>query len=490
MMERMTDPASDLDPGSDPDLTAQTVELLRELIRNACVSDGSPDSGGEARNAASIARFLEGAGIELELVEPHPGRVSLIATLRGAGVGADGDAGARGAAPADADAPPAAPSLLLLGHTDVVPPGHGWAHDPFGAELVDGEIWGRGALDMLHLTAAYAVVIRTLAREAAAGARLHGTLVFAAVADEESGGRYGAKWILENRPELVDDGRLVGVLSETGGIPLATTGADGRSAVRGVTVTVGEKGMSARRLRFAGHPRHASTPWGADNAIVTAAAAVSRIAEHAGAAEIDDLWPQYVDVLDVPDDVRAALVDPARIDAALSRLGPIAGLAHAVTHTTYSPDVARGGDKLNVVPQSAHVDLDIRTLPGVTGADVDAHLRDALGPLADRVVIEPLGDESPASRSPTEGPLFEALAEAVASAYPGARAVPVIAPGGADSRFFRHRGIPAYGFGMFSPRWRHADFRHLVHSVDERIDVDSVALAVRAVERVVRRVLG
>ena len=445
------------------DLTAQTVHLLRELIRNACVSDGSVDSGGEARSAETLQRFFAGSGVSLELVEPHPGRVSLVAELPG--TDPDGRA------------------LLLLGHTDVVPPGRGWTHDPFAGDLVDGEVWGRGALDMLHLTAAYAVVMRALAT---GPYRLKGRLVFAAVADEESGGHLGAKWIAENRPDLV---RVDGVLSETGGIPLAVDGPEGR-VVRGVTVTVGEKGMSGRRLLFSGHPRHASTPWGADNAVVTAAEAITRIAAHAAPAHIDDLWPKYVDALELPAELSAALTDPERIDAALPELGPIAGLAHAVTHTTYSPDIVRGGEKLNVVPQSAHVDLDIRTMPGVSAADVDAHLRAALGPLGERVTIEPLGAGSPASRSPLETPLYAALDEAVAAAYPGARAVPVIAPGAADSRYFRQRGIPAYGFGMFSPKWHHADFRHLVHSVDERIDVESIDLAVHAIDRVVRRVLG
>lgn len=454
----MTEPTSHQLPIPD-DLTAQTVTLLRELIRNACVNDGTADSGGEARNAASIERFLSGCGLDIELVEPHPGRVSLVAELPGAD--------------------PAGPSLLLLGHTDVVPPGRGWSHDPFGAELIDGEIWGRGALDMLHLTAAYAVVIRALAMS---GERMPGKLVFAAVADEESGGRLGAEWLVAHRPELLE---VDGVLDETGGIPLAV-----RGAVRGVTVTVGEKGMSGRRLRFAGHPRHASTPWGSDNAVVTAASAITRIAAHRALAEIDDLWPQYVAALDVPDELRAALTDPRRIDGALPELGPLAGLAHAATHTTVSPDIVRGGDKLNMVPQSATVDLDIRTLPGMTPDGVDAHVRQALGQLADRTTIETIGSDSVASRSTLRTPLYEALDEAVAAAYPGARAVPVIAPGGADSRFFRRHGVPAYGFGMFSPRWDHARFRHLVHSVDERVDVESVGLVVTAVHRVARRVLG
>lgn len=443
---------------ADP-LTRDTVALTRELIRNACVNDGRPDSGGEHRSVASLERFLHGSGVVHDVVEPHPGRTSLVAELPGAD--------------------PDAPSLLLLGHLDVVPAGAGWTRDPFAADLVDGIVWGRGALDMLHLTASYAAVLRRIAMGASP---LRGRLVVALVADEESGGGYGTQWLVENRPELV---RADGVLSETGGIPLAVEGR-----VRGVTVTVGEKGVTARRLEVAGHPRHASTPYGADNAVVTAAEVIGRLAAHPQQPQLDDLWPRYVAALDIPLDLREALVDPARIDAALPRLGPLAGLAHALTRTTYSPDVVRGGDKLNIVPGHASIDVDIRTLPG-TGPDaVDAHLRAAIGPAGDRVGIHPLGGTTPATRSPLGTALYGALAEAVDATHPGALVVPVIAPGGTDSRFFRRLGVPAYGFGMFSPHWTHAGFRHLVHSVDERIDVASIHLAVHAIERVVRRVLG
>ena len=443
---------------ADP-LTRDTVALLRELIRNACVNDGTADSGGEHRSVATLERFLDGSGVAWEVEEPYPGRTSLVAELPGAD--------------------PDAPALLLLGHLDVVPAGRGWSRDPFAGDLVDGVVWGRGALDMLHLTASYVAVLRRLATE---GQPLPGRLIVAAVADEESGGRYGAHWLVENRPELL---RADGVLSESGGIPLAIDGE-----VRGVTVTVGEKGITARRLDVTGRPRHASTPFGGDNAIVTAAAVVQRIAALAQQPEIDDLWPRYVAALDLPSDLREALTDPTRIDASLPRLGSLAGLAHALTRTTFSPDVIRGGDKLNVVPGHASVDIDIRTLPGVDAETVDAHLLAAIGTAADRVAIEPLGGTTPATRSPLDTALFDAVAEAVGAAHPGAVAVPVIAPGGADSRFFREQGIPAYGVGMFSERWNHAGFRHLVHSVDERIDVASIHLAAHAIERIVRRFLG
>lgn len=442
----------------DDDPTTATVELLRDLIRNGCVNDGSPDSGQEHRSVATLERFFHGSSLTWEVVEPHPGRTSLVARHRGTD--------------------PDAPSLLLLGHLDVVPVARGWQHDPFAADLVDGVVWGRGALDMLHLTAAYATVIRELA---ASGTRLRGDLVFAAVADEEAGGGFGARWLAENRPELV---RADGVLSESGGVPLSVD-----SAVRGVTVTVGEKGISTRRLTVSGHPGHASTPWGSSNAVVTAAQAVGRIVEHPVPPVIDELWPQYVGALGVDDDLTAALTDPSRIDGALGALGRLAGLAHAVTHTTISPDVIRGGDAINVIPAHAEVELDIRTLPGVSPDDVDGHLVEALGPLADRVEISRISD-NPAARSTSDTALFRALREAVSAAYPDAHAIPVIAPGGSDSRYFRSQGIPAYGFGLLSPGWNHADFRRLLHSTDERVDVASVALVTSALRRIVRSVLG
>jgi acetylornithine deacetylase/succinyl-diaminopimelate desuccinylase-like protein len=444
------------------DLTATTVGVLRELISNACVNDGSPDSGQEHRSVATLERFLAGSGLTWEVVEPHPGRASLVARLKGTD--------------------PTAPSLLLLGHLDVVPVAPGWTHDPFAAELIDGVVWGRGSIDMLHVTAAYAAVIRKLAVEAGSGGpRLAGDLIFAAVADEEAGGVLGAQWLVENRPDLV---LADAVLSESGGAPLSVDGV-----VRGVTVTVGEKGISTRRLLVAGHPGHASTPWGSSNAVVIAADAVNRIVSHPMPPVIGELWPQYVAALGLDPDLAAALVDPERIDAALDDLGRLAGLAHAVTHTTVSPDVIRGGDAINVIPARAEIDIDIRTLPGVSPDDVDRHLRDALGPLTDRVIISRISD-NPAGRSPHDTALFRALDEAVRAAYPSADAVPVIAPGGSDSRYFRSRGIPAYGFGMLTEGWKHADVRRLLHSTDERIDVASIALVVRALEQVVRRVLG
>ncbi len=446
------------------DATTQAVALLRELIRNACVNDGSPGSGREERSARTLEGYFAAFGVDVELVEPEPGRVSLVVSIPGTD--------------------PSAPTLALVGHTDVVPAvADAWTHDPFAADLVDGVIWGRGALDMLSLTAAYAVIAREVAETP-----LSGGLVFAAVADEESGGALGAEWILKHRPELL---RVDAALTESGGVPLraadASTGEPG--PVRGVTVTVAEKGISTRRLKVRGVPGHGSTPYGSVNAAVLAARAIERIAAHPSRAVIDDLWPRYVAAAGFEPDLASRLMTPATLDEALSELGPLAGLVHALTHTTVSPTIVHGGDARNVIPGAADVVLDVRTLPGVTPQAVDALIIDALGDLAPRITV--IGEaDAPASYSATDTPLFEALRASIADVYPEADAVPVMAPGGSDGRFLRWAGIPTYGFGVLSERWTHAEARRAMHGNDEHIDVASIEATIIALRGVVHRYLG
>ena len=185
------------------------------------LAGGTPESGQESRSADVLRSYLEGPGLELEAFESLPGRRSLVARIEGS----------------DRDGP----SLLLLGHTDVVPVNpEGWREDPFGGELLDGEVWGRGAVDMLNLTSSMAAAVRRLARE---GWRPRGTLVFAAVADEEAGGALGAEWLAHHHPELVGCDY---VLTESGGIPRPTPGGTR------LDVAVGEKGIRWCRLRVRG----------------------------------------------------------------------------------------------------------------------------------------------------------------------------------------------------------------------------------------------
>src|SRR5215471_6118436 len=218
----------------DDALTNETVELLQQMIRNRCVNDGTVESGEEVRNSDLLRAYLGQSGLDVEVYAPDgaPGRKSLVARIEGTD--------------------PAAPTLCLMGHTDVVPvtPEH-WTRDPFGGELVNGEIWGRGAVDMLCLTASMAVAFRRLAESRF---RPRGTLVYLGVADEEALGTHGAKWLLEHHSDAV---RTDYVVTEFGGsaMPLpSTTGPK-------LPVMVAEKGTFWCRIVVKGTPGHGSLPF-------------------------------------------------------------------------------------------------------------------------------------------------------------------------------------------------------------------------------------
>jgi acetylornithine deacetylase/succinyl-diaminopimelate desuccinylase-like protein len=432
---------------SDPTLTGETIELLQAMIRNACVNDGTPESGDEVRNADVLHTFLEGAGLEVERYESRPGRGSIVARIEGSD--------------------PEAPSLCLMGHTDVVPVSpEGWSNDPFGGELIDGEIWGRGAIDMLNLTSSMAVAFRHLART---DFRPRGDLIYFGVADEEAGGVWGAEWMFEHHAEAIDADYC---LTELGG--WSTVDEHGH---RHVTVNIGEKGLAWRRLRVTGTPGHGSAPFGADNALVKAAAVVERLAEHRPAPFIGEVWAAQVASMSLPPELNDALLDPARIDDTIATLPvPIARACHALTHTTISPNVADGGQKTNVIPDTVDLEVDIRTVPGTTRSDVDAMLSEALGDLAPHVDVTILHESSP-TQSPMGNELWETLARHTRVAYPGASIVPGLVVGGTDARFYRDRGRVAYGAGLLSPSIDMATFGSRFHGHDERIDVDSLALA-------------
>jgi acetylornithine deacetylase/succinyl-diaminopimelate desuccinylase-like protein len=441
-------------------VVSEVTELLQQLIRNQCVNDGRVESGEEVRSADLLRGYLEGSGLDLVQYEPEPGRASLVARIEGSD--------------------PSAPTLCLMGHTDVVPvTPSGWSRDPFGGELVDGEVWGRGAVDMLNLTASMAVAFSRLARS---GWRPKGTLVYFAVADEEAGGTHGAEWVTEHEYDAV---RSDYVLTESGGILRA--GPAGPT----VTLTTGEKGVAWRRLRVRGTPGHGSMPYGSDNALVKAASVVSRLAEYRPRARVTDAWRAYAATLDLPEELRNALVDEAAVDDACARIEDprVAKLAHACTHMTFSPNVAHGGVKTNVIPDVVDLDVDIRTLPGQGPDDVRAHLDEALGPLSDEVEVEVIHEAAPTA-SAWETPLRDLLERVTRRTYPEANLVPRLTAGGTDARFFRGKGAVAYGFGLFSPSVSFEAFASRFHGNDERVDVESLRLTTKMWMDVATELLG
>jgi acetylornithine deacetylase/succinyl-diaminopimelate desuccinylase-like protein len=437
-----------------------TTELLQSLIRNECVNDGTPDSGDEGRNADLLEAYLEGGGLGVERFDSRPGRTSIVARIEGSD--------------------PNAPALCLMGHTDVVPVNpDGWSQDPFGGELIKGEVWGRGAIDMLCITSSMAVAFRQLATE---GFRPKGTLIYFGVADEEAGGHWGAEYMIDNHWDAVG---AEYVLTESGGY--STIGGDGS---RHITVNVAEKGIAWRRLRVHGTPGHGSMPYGSDNALITASEIVRRLAAFRTPTRVDDLWRARLASLDVADDLRAALGDPARVDEALAALPPDrARIVHACTHTTVSPNVIHGGQKTNTIPDVIDIDVDMRTVPGDTKEVVDRYLAEILGDLASRVEISPI-QEYESTRSPMDNPLWDTLKARTQVAYPGADLVPGIVTGGTDARFYRSKGSIAYGAALFSPEVTIESFGQRFHGNDERIDVDSLGMSAEFWYGVAHEIVG
>ena len=433
-------------------LTDDTLALLQSLIRNGCVNYFSADSGQEVTNADTLEAFFAGTDVLVERYEPHPGRVSISFTVEGTD--------------------PSAEPLTLLGHTDVVPVDKDkWTTDPFGGELIDGRVFGRGATDMLYITAAMAACVRDVAR----GERPRGTLTFVGCADEEARGGLGAKWLAEHGKFSWKN-----CLSEEGGSHIPA--ADGSDAL---AVVVGEKGAGQRRLTVHGDAGHGSAPYGRDLAVAKIAEVARRVAAIEPEVRADEIWEGYV---------RAWKFDPAT-EAALLRgegyeaFGQLESYSHAMSHLTISPTVLRAGNGINVLPSEAWLELDIRPLPGQTQEEIDSLLRSALGELADEVEITHLITEN-GTVSPTSGPLYDAICQTFDEFFPGVPVVPTIAAGGSDLRFARRKGGVGYGFALHAREETLGSVLGQLHSHDESVAVEDLDLTVRAYRSLIRRFVG
>lgn len=441
------------------DLAGETTELLQRLIRNACVNDGTPASGQEARSVETLAAYLDGAAVER--YEPLPERTSLVARIEGSD--------------------PEAPSLCLMGHTDVVPVNPaGWREDPFGGELIDGDVWGRGAVDMLNLTSSMAVAFRHLLDE---GFRPRGDLIYFAVADEEALGTHGARWMTENRAGAVAADY---VITEFGGMqmPIPTEGGPK------VPVMVAEKGTYWCTIRVRGTPGHASMPYKTDNALVKAAEVVRRLAAFRPPARMHDVWERFVHAMRFPSDLADRLLDAESFDDLTENLPLGLGrMLNACTHTTFAPTILHGGIKTNVIPDEVNLQVDIRTIPGDAGDDVRKMIGEAVGDLAPEIEITADSD-SPANSSLVDTPLWDALQRVTERLVPGSTCVPFMVVGATDSRFFRKLGITAYGYGLFSEKIPFNEFASMFHGDNERVDQESLRLSTELWLAVAREFLG
>jgi acetylornithine deacetylase/succinyl-diaminopimelate desuccinylase-like protein len=379
-----------------------------------------------------------------------PERANLVARIRGSGDGS---------------------SLALLSHTDVVSADASeWTADPFGGELRDAHVWGRGALDMKGQVAASAVALASLVRE---GWQPRGDLVFVAAADEEVGDGFGLEWLVREHPEAC---RTNYAINEGGGDRVEIAGR-----VLYLCATA-EKMSAPFLLRVHGRAGHAAMPGIADNALVKAAPLVERLGTYAPPPE---LGPEVEAFL-------AAVCDgelPQASEAlALARsLSPLAGeLVEPLLGTTVSPTMATASSRRNVIPSEARITVDCRVLPGVDPDAVHAEVRAFLGP--GDFDLEPV-ERRGGTRSPIGGPLWDAVRSFVSEEEPGARPVPLCTAGFTDSHWMREAfGAVAYGF--FPCRFDPELAARLIHSADERVPVDDLALGVRWLRHAARAICG
>jgi acetylornithine deacetylase/succinyl-diaminopimelate desuccinylase-like protein len=410
-------------------LREEVVELARALIR----IDTSNPPGNETPAAELLAAYLREAGVEAELIGPDLERLNLVARIEGRGEG---------------------PSLMLMGHTDVVPaPPANWTVPPFEARLRDGLLVGRGAADMKGELAARAVAFAAVARS---GEPPAGDVVLLSEADEERNtAGVGMSWLMRERPDL----RCDYALNEGGGLLLEL--ADGR---RVVTIAVGEKVTSSLRLRFPGRAGHAAVPAGADNPLSRLAAAIDRLLAYEAPARVGPVSARALAVLGAGDGDDEAASRAARLHPMLAETLP------AMLRTTITPTGVQTFEPPNVIPPFADLICDCRALAGETEVDVRAHLDRALGGELSHELefLEPLEG---GTESPIDTPLYRACATYVGERLPGADLLPLVTPGFSNSYWMRRTfGTAAYGFApVFATEPR--AYVDGTHGADETIAV-------------------
>jgi acetylornithine deacetylase/succinyl-diaminopimelate desuccinylase-like protein len=436
----------------DPGLHTEVVELTRTLLRI------DSTNGNETAVAEALAGYLASAGIDAELAGPDPARLNLIARVPGS--------------------EPGAPSLALVGHSDVVPAdARDWTHPPFGGVLDDaGYLWGRGALDMKNEVAARAVAMASLVRE---GFQPRGDLLLLVAADEEDGSALvGMNWLTANRPDVAADLAL----NEGGGACYDL--ADGRSVAE---VGVGEKGTCPVTVEVLGEAGHASMPTLGDNPMPRLGEVLARIGRGLPRPVDDPTIRAALAALLGPDAV-AELGVEAAVERAATLHDLLTHRIPALAGTTLAPTLLRGSTASNVIPARVAVGLDCRVLPGTTDDEVLAEVRARIGDDLDVRLSQPIPSVA-GNASAAEGPLWEACAD-FARDVMGAEPLPLLCTGFTDSVHLRRDfGTVAYGFSPFL-RTPATVIESGYHNRDERVHVDDLALSVDFHRTVVRRLLG
>ncbi|BFU43322.1 M20/M25/M40 family metallo-hydrolase [Krasilnikovia sp. MM14-A1004] len=431
--------------GADPALVADAVEFCSRLIRFDTSNFGGGRSRGERPCAEWIAQLLADAGYDPLVLESAPGRANTVARIPGADR--------------------TAPALLVHAHLDVVPvAAEDWSVDPFGGEVRDGAVWGRGALDMKNMAAMTLAVVCSLARDGIVPPR---DIVLAFVADEEDTGAYGSGFLVREHAGLFAGVRVA--IGESGGHAVHLP--DGS---RLYPIATGERGSAWMNLEAAGPAGHGSRP-NPGNAVAALAGAVARLAQHRWPVHLTPTVAALVDGLSTHLGVDVDLTDPAGLD----QFGEAAVLVASTMSNSLNPTMLRAGYKHNVIPSTATAGVDGRILPGAQDAFF-ATVDRLLGGRVSRTFVN--YDEPVTARH--DSPDFAAMAAALRACDPQALILPYCMAGGTDAKAFSRLGIECYGFapGTTPPGFAYGDY---VHGVDERVLVDSLAFGAAVLGRYV-----
>lgn len=432
------------------------VGHLQALLRLRTVNP----PGDEILAARYLADVLARAGLESIVLEPYPGRGNVIARLHGDGTGGG--------------------PLLLLNHLDVVPADlAGWTRDPFGAEIVDGYVYGRGAVDMKGMAAMELQVVLGLAREATAAGLdptrdpvpgLRRDIIFAGTADEEAGGDLGIGWIVDERPELL---LADACLTEAGGVSVEIGGR------RFYPIQAAEKGYHRFEITVHGTAGHASIPRG-DNALVVA----GRVLDRLGVQPPMRATPLMARAIKA---VQAALPGGPTATGARPAIDPgTRRIIGSLLRDTISPTIVQGGSKDNIIPGTVTIIIDCRILPGTTEASMEAEVRQRIGEELWRACDIATTQFGAPLEQPLPHPLFDLCAETLLRHDPDGVPIATMVPFATDAKHTTRLGIPTYGF---SPLRLDADESFLdgFHSDDERIGLDALRFGLPVLDEVVRR---
>lgn len=437
---------SELSDAERAELHSDAISICQTLIRIPSVNYGD-GKGDEAAVAAKVVELLLEAGIDSEIFESAPGRCNVIAHIKGADE--------------------KRPGLVVHGHLDVVPANaDDWSVDPFSAEIKDGMIWGRGAVDMKNMDAMIIAIFRMWARK---GIKPPRNIVLAFFADEEAGSLFGSRWMVAKHPEVFKG--CSEAISEVGGFSVTVAGDK-----RLYFIEAAQKGIHWMRLSASGRAGHGSM-MNPENALTRLSEAVSKVGNYE--------WPQrYTKTVKVLfnkiAEVTGKKYDEKDLRPLLEEIGPMARMIGATLQNTANPTMLEAGYKANVIPQSASAVIDGRFLPGLEN-ELNQTIREIIGP---DITVETITHDI-ALEVDFKGDLVESMNRSILAFDPEGIPVPYLMSGGTDNKALSELGIIGYGFSPLQLP-SDLDFMALFHGVDERVPVDGIKFGVNVLEEFLR----